>query len=288
MIASLIGLVVLAPDLRVAYTARYYYPAGDPRKSVSQVYLCDLEGKNRRAITTSATDCTAVRWTGPNSLAWVVERGEKSELWATTLGGKASRLRSGSVIYALVPAAGESPGAAYNIDGKAFGISGSKLKALPPAKPQPKKMEYAGPGGAKLVIDCTKAVYDWSLTLTRSDGTQVVEKHEDDNYTFQRAYPQQADGSVWIVAFVGNSTTGGSFIVNRFDWTSGKLDRVASGTDLDFRLGRDLWASVSTRDLAPLGKGEVWTSQATIGSQKTGKQTALGSGMVYFTSISLR
>lgn len=288
MLAALIVLTLAVPDLRVAYTARYYYSAGDSRKSVSQVYLCDLAGKNRQAITSGTADCAAVRWTGPNSLAWVVARGEKSELWTTKVGGKASRLRTGNSIYALVPVSRDLPGAAYSIDGKEYIVSGSMLKPLPAAKTASKKLEFKGPSGSALVIDCTKAVYDWSLTETRADGSQVVEKHEDENFTFIRAYPQQPDGSVWVVAFIGNSTNGGSYIVNRWNWTAGKLEQIASGTDLDFRLGRDLWVSVSTRDLSPLGKGEVWTSQAFIGSQKTGKQTALGSGMVYFTSISLR
>jgi len=288
MIAALFAVALAAPDLRIAYTARLYSPAGDRRTSVAQVYLCDLEGKNRRAITAGTVECAAVRWTSANSLAWVVARGAKRELWTTKVGGKPSRLKSGASIYALEPVLRDLPGAAYSIDGKEYSLSGSTLKPLAASKPQPKTFEFSGPHDAKLVIDCTKAAYEWSLTQTRSGGSPIVEEHNDDNFTFQRAYPQQPDGSVWVVAFIGNSTNGGAWIVNRYDWTSGKLQQVASGTDLDFRLGRDLWASVSTRDLSPLGKGEVWTSQAFIGSQKTGKQTALGSGTVYFTSISLR
>lgn len=285
----LLGTMLAAPDLRVAYTARYYYPAGDKRTSHTQVYLCDTAGKNRKAITSGAVDCGAVRWTGPKSLAWIVERGTRSELWATTVGGKAQRLRTGATLYALCPVSRDLGGkAAYHIDGKEYTLAGTTLTPLPAAKPQPTLISFAGPGGAKLTVDWSNGVYDWRLLQTRADKSEVAEDHDNDNVNFVRTYPQQPDGSVWLVTFSGNSTTGGSWMVNRYDWTSGKSTAIAAGTDLDFRLDRDLWAAVSPRDLSPLGGGEVWTSQATIGSRKTGKQTALGSGTVYFTSISLR
>ena len=286
MLVALASLV-LAPDYRIAYSARFYKSSGP--KTYVQVYVTDLPGKQRKAITSVKTDCGAVRWTGDSTLAWVQEKGEQSELWVTTLGGKPKKLKTAGSIYAVQSVdRDQAGGAVYSIDNQNYTLVGSSLKVLPAmGKPDQAVLSFTGPGGAKVTIDRSKGNYDWSLTFTHDGKTQVT-THSEDNVNFVRAYPQQPDGSLYIVTFSGNSTTGGAWMVDKVNWTTGKLQQVASGTDLDFRLSRDLWACVTPRDLSPFGKGEVWSSQAYVGSRKTGAKASLGSGLVYFTSISLR
>ncbi|MBX7135240.1 MAG: hypothetical protein K1X67_21435 [Fimbriimonadaceae bacterium] len=284
---AVLTTLLLAPDYRIAYSARYYSKSG--AKTYAQVYVADITGKQRKAITRARTDCGAVRWTDASTLAWVQENGEKSELWVAPLGGKAKKLKTAGSIYAMQSVdRDQTGGAVYSIDNQSYTLNGSSLKVLPAmGKPEQQVLTFSGPEGAKLVIDRSKGNFDWTATFTK-EGKSLVTQHSEDNVNFVRAYPQQPDGSVYVVTFSGNSTTGGAWMVDSVDWSTGKLITVASGTDLDFRLSRDLWASVTPRDLSPLGKGEVWTSQAYVGSRKTGAKASLGSGLVYFTSISLR
>ena len=286
MLVALASLV-LAPDYQIAYSARFYKTSGP--KTYVQVYVTDLTGKQRKAITNVKADCGAVRWTGGSTLAWVQEKGEQSELWVTTLGGKVKKLKTAGSIYAIQSVdRDQAGGAVYSIDNQNYTLVGSSLKVLPAmGKPDQAVLSFTGPDGAKATIDRSKGNFDWTLTVVR-DGKSTVETHHEDNVNFVRAYPQQPDGSVYLVTFSGNSTTGGAWMVDKINWATGKPQQVASGTDLDFRLSRDLWASVTPRDLSPFGKGEVWSSQAYVGSRKTRAKAALGSGLVYFTSISLR
>lgn len=66
----------------IAYSARYYYPAGVAKTSYHQVYLSDLHGGHRRQLTSDAREKFDVHWLTYNRLAWVQTKGiSNSETW---------------------------------------------------------------------------------------------------------------------------------------------------------------------------------------------------------------
>lgn len=286
MIATLVALITVA-DARVAYSARYYSPATSKVKSSYQVYVCDLDGQRRRQISVGAKDCGGVRWTGQHSLAWIVQ-GASPELWTITDidSGKPKLLKRAKSIYAEQFFSTGS--AVYNIDGKRMALTDGVLSPAKPASDPPKEQSFAKPGAGKVTIRLGQGVWDWSMVVQPSQGVPITTRHSDDNLTFIQAQQLKPSDDLIVVTFAGNSTTRGSFSVGRLDWTTGNLDALAWGSDVDFRPNRALWAGVSPRDLAPLGKGEVWVSEATVADWRTGRIYWKGKGMVDFTSISLR
>lgn len=59
----------------VAYSCRYYYPAGSPKTSVHQIYVSDVHGGHRRQVTFDLSEKTDVQWVGKHKLAWVESNG---------------------------------------------------------------------------------------------------------------------------------------------------------------------------------------------------------------------
>jgi len=141
--------------------------------------------------------------------------------------------------------------------------------------------------GASLTVTVRQWPFDWSYVLT-SSGASKGEDFSDQNFSLEQVREDKATRRAWVVAFTGNSTNGGSYTVQEVDWRGARLVTRCTGQDVDYGWTRDLWATISTRELTPLGKGEVWITTASVGNQRTGKTWNLPGKLVSFTSISLR
>jgi hypothetical protein len=292
MVAALVALLAVASGGRIAYTARYYYPPGDGRISHYQVYVCDLDGENKRQITTGTFDCHTVRWTGPDSLAWVVHGRKESELWSTTTPGakKPTLLKTAGSIYGIEAVLSDAAsGAEFAIDERRYSLHKGKLRAIG-ATPTPKPGVFALEGPkppAKARVEVVNDLGDFKLLVTTLAGKPSAKDHLGDNCTFVRTFSKRAGGEFLIATYYGNSTLRGTTMVERINWQTGELEGVAFGSDLDFRPDRALWAGVTTRDLVDYENVTIWTSDATVGNWKTGERASLAKGLVDFTSISI-
>lgn len=286
----MLHLLALAPatvDAALAYTARYY--STDPKTVThTQVYVSRLDGSGRRALTKGNIECSAVRWVSKNALVWIQSAGETGELWYGTLDGK-TRRKLGKVDYAV-----PSVGANARPGGPVFGsgtdyvqVQGSTLKKIEPRDlGWAGEKKWSGPTGT-LTISVRNWPYDWSYVLV-SGATSKGEDYADKNFLLEQVHQDPGTKQAWVVAYIGNSTNGGAYVVLGVDWAKARLVQRCAGQDVDFGWNRDSWATVSTRELTPLGKGEVWITTASVGNLKTGEQWNLPGKLVSFTSISLR
>lgn len=274
-------------DVALAYTARYY-SADAKAKTHSQVYVSKIDGTARRALTKGNVECSAVRWVSKTALVWVQGGGETGELWYGTLDGKVRR-KLGKVDYAVPSVSPNArPGGPVFGSGTEFvQVRGTSLKKIEPVdRGWVGAKTWTGPTG-NLTITVRQWPFDWSYVLV-SGAASKGEDFADQNYSLEQVHQDPASKQTFVVAFIGNSTNGGAYVVNEVDWAKARLIQRCAGQDVDFDWSRDLWATISTRELTPLGKGDVWVTKAAVGNRRTGKQWSLPGKLVSFTSISLR
>jgi hypothetical protein len=69
-------------DLRVACIARFYHPPSDRRLSREQVYLMDLWGKRRVALTADTREKWDVNWVDRTRVIWISGKWGANELYS--------------------------------------------------------------------------------------------------------------------------------------------------------------------------------------------------------------
>jgi len=261
MVVSLALAVCMAKPIdtvQMAFVARFYTPVGSKTKSGMEVYVCSLDGKHLKRLTTNA-NALEVRWIGHNRLAYQTpdERG----YW--TIGADGSdrkRVR------------GDLPAFDYDGDG-AFRLSDAeKEKWFTP---------YWGSG--------VRGGYgEWAAKIAHMPNAKIPAKHCGVSIT--DAYFDRVHRRVWLVYQSADSTCGGHDFLATFTASQPKPRFInPDAREIDLIPDRKVFACVSPREPSPYGKISVWESKLYVGDWTTGrcKELKLAEHAWYF-SVAIR
>lgn len=278
-----------ASEPLVAYAARYYRQKG---KSHDQIYVCRLDGSGRRQITDGSEDCSGVRWAGPHRLIWFTQQDERIRKWTMAYpnGKPTSEWLPGDNWHLHESFADFSPDHAildHSDDPNGIDPATGKIVPAPALNPLGIVTTFQDQSGGASV---NGKEFKWSFkesSLVLTEGDKRWEFPFEDGVV--TAHWEPARSNLWVREWTHDSTSGGHTSLYRMDFKIPKPIKVIDDAGrLDFWPTRDVYAYAKPRDLAPLGKKQVWVSPLIVGRQSTGKQKAIVSGLVWVLSVSLR
>jgi len=311
MINTLIALTALssgsAAGQDVAFVARYYYPYPDKRISTHQVYVSEIDGRNRQQLTTGTPAPEQLAWVGEHMLCWIENIGhKKDQLVLYNLRTKTRRV--------LV-----SSRNTLQLVGQSDLYRKSQLPEYDDGVTRYRINEFgANFIGKSKEIKWTRGVESpsWQLPgepLIRFVGYEVDDianraqfPYNDFLYTFEREsrryewrlegaanqfYPGSKPGTAYLHSIDGGASAGTWECFYEVNWGSGDIRCLISDVYMiSLRKGEDHWSGLeSGRTLSPYGhEKNVWTCEAYVGNLSTGKQWAIASGLVECYEIALR
>ena len=273
----------------VAFVARYYQPN---RRTHEQVYVCDLNGSHVRAVTAGTADCSGVRWAGADRLVWFTEAGDKITKWTMTWpnGSHTSEVLVGEPWHLHDSFADFSPEhAILDKSDTPYEISPSTGKLVDPPVQNPLGLieTLGGQSGSGTVKG---TAFAWELKDSKINLSSESKRWElplADGVNSLLWQPKRE--ILWVREWTHDSTMGGHTSISKVDFAKHELEKVIDDAGrTDFWPDRDLYAYNKPRDLAPIGKKQVWVSPLIIGSQRTGVQKTIVSGLVWVHTMSLR
>lgn len=284
----------------IAASVRYYYPPGSRKQSHFQIYLFDQAG-NWRQITFGNRDVTNVAWSagkagGPGWLTWVRQDGkpgtdqESESLIAYSLStGKKYVLRHSFEIFVVDAPSGVQPSqpiycVGYDKEGGAIFKAvrdGHLVGSLEPDCYSNWPFEIRSPfanspgvliqdGSKSLELEFSGKKYDLSGL---SDGPPYLPPYDFWSKAFivfwNQAMTSMTESSLYVV-----------------DWKKQEVRLLMDGDQLDWKMGRTLWAYETNRRTSNYGPGKkVWTSQLWLVNSMTWKKKELVSGLAWSSSM---
>lgn len=287
-----------AQHSEIAVTARYYYPYPDKRHSYHQVYVVRDDGSKPRQLTFDRGDKKFVRWAGRNCLAYVARHGKSDELWLIDVNTRRKSLvKRAKGLWTTDFCTGDSPGEpVYFVGTRAMVLRAGRLHASNRTDEAPHaKLPLTVPaknGSPAFTLSTTPAPPgndSPTLVVTVNGEAHPLPKLSESTFGFLGVIYDARTHRAWAHVVAGESTFGHPEILYALGSTAPYVTEVASGVCLDWSPDHDVYAYIPTRHDAAYGpKKFVWTSEAGIGSMRTGKKKPLVKGFVYVTSISLR
>jgi len=272
----------VAPDAQVAFSARFYYPPGDSRVSVSQVYVSRLDGSRRRQLSNAKKDIYEVQWLGPDHILWRESQQEvvyslisnqiikrvpiiSKDIWDTNERGRPRPWRDDRY---LLPSGGI-------------------------AKSEPRSKSLWGAGQLLLkpgvIVSWEKDsnqkgeswIYSWKESQKKAEFLRGM---ADTIYAGEK-------GNAYIQSFVGGGSAGTELRVYKIDLATGTGILLLDNIDLlDFDPNSLYWSGIEPwRPLVRYGKDKhVWASQIYAGNLKTGKRWLIAKGLVHGGIVQIR
>lgn len=285
----------------IAASVRYYNPPSSSKMSHFQIYLFDQSGKKRQ-VTFGSRDSFGVAWSAgksgtPGWLTWIeddTKPGSSHNLYSliayNLTSGKRNVLRQGSDMFLDNPMNGTRPDrpvycVALNVnensiykavkDGQLVGgsdqddRSDETIKIASPLSDHPGKFVQRATNLPELTF--AGKPYDLSTIL---GGTLYLK-------------PFDFGSKVVLSSWDHNSTTGATTCLYLLDWKSQSVKELFGGNQLDWKMGRTLWAYTTNRDLSDYGKKTVWTSQLYLVNSDTWAKKELVSGLAWVGSMAV-
>lgn len=289
----ILAALLLGPSVepQVAFVARLYYPPEDKRESFPQVYMCRLDGSNRRQLTfRQRDDIWSVQWLGRDHLVYSIlgDHGDHDRIVIYSL----ERQRAIRTIKLLrdhrmfdlgrrgYPVIDEDDRGYYEL-----GVSGSRT-------PLVERTNVIG-----------RARWSWTTSegasITRLNApTDVALRYRIGRRTFQVDLngflmwlvrgPKQ--GTDYLIANRGGESWGDEISLYRFNAKAGKADRILTSVGtLDFDPRSRYWSAVeAARPLGDYGDHRVWTSNLYVGDFMSGRRWLIAKGLVQGTCVQIR
>ncbi len=298
MIPGLLLLVSHSTALpQIGYVARYYSPPDSAKETTYQVYVADIDGRNRRQLTNLKGRMSDVRWLGHTKLAFIQNIDNLHQLWSIDSTGKNLKLISKGPVVSVAenrPLQDERGKPIYLINSEARQFNGTKwvateipLNNIYPPDSGPWKLQTnddARPftivtepmkilDGPPSTMECQLGGKTFTTACYGIPTKMVFTKNPNIGY---------------LSFFQHNSTNGTSYTITRVDFSTGKGTLQAQGFgDLDFWPGSALYAGVTPRDLVPYGKKTVWGTTIQVGKPGL-KGTTVVKGLVACQSVALQ
>jgi hypothetical protein len=310
MINTLLALAALSPisgDPQVAFVARYYYPYPDKRISAHQVYVTDIDGNNRKQLTTGKPSPEQLSWVGANVVCWIERFGrDKDELVHYNLQTKTKKVllrRNGTLTligrYDLFKNGGfpeyDDGVTRYQVTesgakpvGKSVEIEWTRGREKAswnlPGEPAIRFIGYE----EDEVAESAEFPYNDYLYAFERDGRQYKWRLEGAANDF---YPGAKPGTAYLHSIEGGASAGTWECFYLVNWGSGEIRTLISDACyIAIRKGTRYWSGLEAgRTLSPYGpKKNVWTCEAYVGDIESGKQWAIVSGLAECYEIALR
>jgi len=266
----------------VAFTARFYFR--DARKSYTQVYVCDLNGKHRNQISHGPHECDRVRWIGKHSIAYIVDGQQVRVLNLNT--GRSRQVLRTETEFDLIESApvrrnrGTSPLPHYEARGKSYAVNARRAKEATPPEPYYHR---------RLPITTELGVVEWAepdnlVLRIRSSDIPLGNDYGDGTGGFVDAWVSRH--KLFFVRYNTLSTWGEYYQLLTLD--KAKTTELATGHELDVDTSRRWIGWVDHRNLPhKRGVPNYWIAGAGVKDWQTGKKVVLVDGLAYATSIGI-
>lgn len=281
----------VAPDAQVAFAARIYFPPGDNRISISQIYVSRLDGSHRRQISQEKNGPWQVRWIGNQHLAWLTDRKTlkifdlksnrvvkkvelptDAELFEYRNRGRLDLWPDPSEVLSsgkVVPARDRTSVSLWGDDWQLRLENGAILAS------RTEKSDYAETTGK------------WTFRYRLRDKDRSVEIPEGMGTSLFRGKNEYA----FIRSFVGGGSGGSEEFIYSLDPANAHVRLILKNLDeIDFDPNSRYFAGIEPyRPLVPYGpKKFVWANKLYVGNIKTGKRWQILSDLALGTSIQIR
>jgi hypothetical protein len=282
ILATLVIAPTVAPDQQVAFAARFYFPPGDRRISRSQVYVCKLDGKRRRQITSGNTDIYAVKWVGKDHLVWM--EGDKFVFYSLSTSKVTKRL-STTKSADLWESSERGMPRPWS-DDRVLQPSGAVAKS-------PEKLTKSLWDPGELKLDSGQIV-SWPGVSNGFDKWKYRFEGENRTVTVEGMAHRIFKGRgqyAFLETFEGGASAGSEQRIYSFDPSNAKgrviIDEIDS---LDFDPDSRYWSGIEPwRPLVAYGKDKkVWASSIYVGDTKTGKRWFIAKGLVLGGTVQIR
>jgi hypothetical protein len=281
----------LTGDLKIACIARFYTPPSDARRSYPQVYLLDLHGKRRVAVTTDQGEKRDIQWVGNSGIIWIGGQGDELRYFDLQTQRVRCLARGSSIEVRGTPKM--PPGdPQVTINKTAYRIRKGRLvrdshpyQAPWHSRGLPYEVASADqrhPARLTIWLDRPGGV------ITAEGESTPIRFGEEDQQQYDLLFDIQGNRP-WLVSGLSDSTRGYGSLYYEIDWKQRRAFYRLGGANIDFWPLRTFYAAVSRRSTIPYGKNRsVWSSTLTVGDWHAGWKRTLLKGPVLATSVSLR
>jgi hypothetical protein len=313
MITALIALssvtsgAVATPQ--IAFIARFYYPYPDKRISRGQVYISDIDGKNRKQLTSGNREPASLEWVGKKKLCWVETQGGKDRLVIYDIATKKVKpllTRQSLYRHGAFDLFTTEKHPEYTDDSFIYRVTESGIKELGKVRSRdsafdPNAMptwQFAGEPTIRLV-----GYRDDAGILKQEPGYYLpkvqirVFERADRRYEwtlsggFFEFYSGDKMNTSYLHSLEGGGSAGTWESLLEANWSTGKLRPLVSDVyGIGVRRGSRYWsAEQAGRILSMYGpEKQVWTGEAYVGDFQTGKRWTIATGLVYVYEITVQ
>lgn len=300
----MIALFLSLASPEIAFTARYYTPASSKVKSHYQVYTSGLDGSHRKQITSGTSDCQVVAFIGKSRLAWLTFSPLHAELWTSKIDGSGKRKLASTtyielrgIVYLNRPMGhpafqlmdehyAEIPGKLLEIDEKTGDVKPTTMLESQFVNPfedadleKPTWLDSVTVPGTRLIFEQLEDAC--KVHFENDKGSSAKTNFE---YSTWGVYERKTD-VLFFQERIHESTYGTRFSIYSTDWKNRKIQHLfKEATYYDWHPDRKDFVYCSLIDFKPMPKSkklvrmnELWYNQKKIGS-----------GVVHFSSVSLR